>query len=98
MLTNQTKFRPVYSTEEKISRAAIHEGWVYVASDTGKIFLDADNRRKQIGGSAGGSGGGSSSLIWAQGDEDAGTLVKVSGDASDGDPAFLFSLNAIESG
>ena len=97
MLSNQTKFRPVYSTEEKISRAAIHEGWVYVASDTGKIFIDADNKRKQIGGS-GGAGGGSSSLIWANGDEDAGTLVKVSGDASDGDPAFLFSLTAIESG
>lgn len=97
MVTNSTKFRPVYSTEAKITNADIHEGWIYVASDTGKIFLDADGRRRQIGGSAGGSGGGSSSLVWANGDEDAGTLVKVSGDASDGDPAFLFSLSAIES-
>lgn len=46
MITNQTKFRPVYGTEAMISTLEHHEGWVYIASDTGKIFLDANNVRK----------------------------------------------------
>lgn len=43
MITNQTKFRPVYGTEAGILDLDHHEGWVYVASDTGKIFIDANN-------------------------------------------------------
>jgi len=38
---NKRAFRPVYGTESKILKADIHEGYVYVASDSGKIFLDA---------------------------------------------------------
>ena len=55
MISNQTKFRPVFSKlESKIINLPLNEGWVYVAEDTGKIFIDADGRRKQIGGSGGG--------------------------------------------
>ena len=98
MITNQTKFRPVYGTEAMISTLEHHEGWVYIASDTGKIFLDANNVRKQIGGSGGSGGSGSSSIEWAFGDEDEGTIVKDTDDASDGDPYYHFSVSGLDSG
>lgn len=99
MISNQTKFRPVFSKlESKIINLPLNEGWVYVAEDTGKIFIDADGKRKQIGGSGGGGGGGSSSIVWSFGDEEEGNLVKATSDASDGDPVFYMSLSAVEGG
>ena len=103
---NKRAFRPVYGTESKILNADLHEGYVYVASDSGKIFLDAADpedieqivKRKQIGGSGSGGGSGSTGLYWADGDEEQGTIVKATEDADDGDPVYYFSINAIEGG
>ena len=97
MIDSQTKFRPAYGTEAKIIDTDFHEGWVYVASDTGKIFIDSDGVRKQIGGSGSGGGSGSSSLLWGFGDEELGTIIKATDDASDGDPVYYFSTSALES-
>ena len=97
MIDSKTKFRPVYGTDAKIAAADFHEGWLYVSSDSGKIFIDSDGARKQIGGSGSG-GGGSSSLIWSNGDEELGTIIKATDDASDGDPVYYFSTSAIEGG
>lgn len=98
MITNQTKFRPVYGTEAGILDLDHHEGWVYVASDTGKIFIDANNQRKQIGGSGGSSGGGSANLVWGFADEDQNTLKEDPNDTSGTDSMYLYSLAAIEGG
>ena len=99
MISNQTKFRPVYGKKEStILSLPITEGFIYFADDTGKIFLDADGKRKQVGGSGGGGGGGSSSIVWSFGDEETGNLVKATDDASDGDPVFYIALTALEGG
>jgi hypothetical protein len=45
-MDNRTKFRPVYGTEQKIIDADYAEGHLYVAADSGKIFIDADGSRK----------------------------------------------------
>ena len=52
MIDNLTKFRPVVGVEENIKNLSFNEGWVYFASDTGKIFLDVDGERVTMGGSA----------------------------------------------
>ena len=39
---SQTRFRPVYGAEETIVNLAYQEGYLYFATDSGKIFLDAD--------------------------------------------------------
>lgn len=96
MISNRTKFRPVYGKETTILGLPISEGYVYIAEDTGKIFIDANGRRRQIGGSGGSGGGGSTSIIWANADEDENNLVKVTDDADDGDPRFYMSLSALE--
>ena len=51
MIDNLTKFRPVVGVEENIKNLSFNEGWVYFASDTGKIFLDVDGERVTMGGS-----------------------------------------------
>jgi len=98
MIDSKTKFRPVYGTDAKIAAADFHEGWLYVSSDSGKIFIDSDGARKQIGGSGGSGGGGSSSLIWGFADEEQETILKVTEDPLDGDPNYLFNVSAIEGG
>lgn len=99
MISNQTKFRPVYGTESKILGLEHNEGWVYVASDTGKIFIDANNQRKQIGGSGGsGGGGGSADIMWGHADEDQGTLKIDPNDTSGNDSMYLYALSAVEGG
>lgn len=97
MIDSQTKFRPAYGTEAKIIDTEFHEGWVYVASDTGKIFIDSEGVRKQIGGSGSG-GAGSTGIVWGYGDEELGTIIKATDDASDGDPVYYFSTTAIDGG
>ena len=98
MINNNTKFRPAYGTEARILATDFHEGWVYVASDTGKIFLDSDGRRQQIGGSSGSGSGGSSSIVWGYADEELGNIIKATEDASDGDPVYYFNVSAVETG
>ena len=43
-------FRPFQGTEELISKQDIYPGHVYFATDSGKIFLDADGERIAVGG------------------------------------------------
>ena len=98
MISNRTKFRPVFGQEATILNFPINEGYIYVAEDTGKIFIDANGKRKQIGGSGGSGGGGSANLIWANADEEEGNLVKFTDDADDDDPRFFMSISALEDG
>ena len=91
------KFRPVMGKEEDILALDKNNGYFYVATDTGKLFLDYQDIRKQVGGSGGG-GGSSSSFVWANGDEEANTIVKDTDDASDGDPIYHFSPEALQGG
>lgn len=51
MIDNKTKFRPVVGKEAKLKTLPHNEGYVYYASDTGKIFLDVDGERVTMGGS-----------------------------------------------
>ena len=52
MIDGKTRFRPVTGTEEQINNAQKNPGYVYFASDTGKIFVDLDNEhRLAMGGS-----------------------------------------------
>lgn len=44
------KFRPVQGTSEKIITAPYSEGYVYFATDTGKIYLDSHGQRTPMGG------------------------------------------------
>jgi len=61
------KFRPVRGTEETILKTEKTEGYVYFATDTGKIYLDtSDETRIAVGGS--GDGGGNSSVYYAKAD------------------------------
>ena len=55
-------FRPVQGKEEKILALEKQEGHLYFATDTGKIYIDADGKRIPMGGSGGGSSG--SSVYW----------------------------------
>ena len=51
-MTDKTRFRPVTGTEEQIQNAGKNPGYVYFASDTGKIYFDLDNdTRVAMGGS-----------------------------------------------
>ena len=52
MIDGKTRFRPVTGTEEAINNAQKNPGYVYFASDTGKIFVDLDNQHRiAMGGS-----------------------------------------------
>lgn len=97
MINERTKFRPVYGTQDKILSTSPLEGYVYVASDTGRIWLGVNETFKQIGGSGGSGGGGSTSIFWADGDEEETfTIKKATDDASDGDPIFYIQKDAIQ--
>lgn len=51
-MTDKTRFRPVLGTDAQIQNAGKSPGWVYFASDTGKIFFDIDSEtRVAMGGS-----------------------------------------------
>ena len=51
-MTDKTKFRPVTGKDETIQNAPKNPGWVYFASDTGKIYFDLDmDTRVAMGGS-----------------------------------------------
>lgn len=53
MINGKTKFRPVTGTDERIQNAQKNPGWVYFASDTGKIYVDLDNENRIAMGGAG---------------------------------------------
>ena len=53
MIDGKTRFRPVTGTEEQIQNAQKNPGWVYFASDTGKIFVDLDTEHRIAMGGAG---------------------------------------------
>lgn len=60
-MAKKQRFIPVQGTNDQIEATPIHLGYVYVATDTGQIYLDVEDgekgRRIAIGG-AGGSGSG----------------------------------------
>ena len=97
MIDRNTKFRPVYGTQDQILHVTPTEGYVYVASDTRKIWLCVNHTLQQIGGSGDSGGGGSTSIFWANGDEEETfTIKKDTDDASDGDPIFHMQPEAIQ--
>lgn len=52
-MTNETKFRPVTGTESSIQKTEKHPGWVYFASDSGKIYFDYDEDNRIVMGGSG---------------------------------------------
>ena len=87
------KFRPVMGTEDFIRNAEQSNGWFYVATDTGAMYLDVENRRIQVGGQ-GGSGGGTAGFVWANGNDTQ--IMKLVED--DEDYTYSVALAAIEGG
>ena len=53
--STKTGFRPVRGEEEQILATGYNEGWVYFATDTGKIFIDANDEEKIVMGGSGAS-------------------------------------------
>jgi hypothetical protein len=54
MENSKISFRPVKGLESKILTAGYNEGYVYFATDTKKIYLDANGEDKLLmGGSSG---------------------------------------------
>ena len=47
------RFKPVRGTDEQIQNLAYTEGAVYFATDTKKIYMDADDTRRPMGGNSG---------------------------------------------
>lgn len=52
-MADNTVFRPVRGKDEKIQAAQYQEGYVYFATDTKKIYLDANGVRSPMGGNSG---------------------------------------------
>ena len=48
-------FRPVRGTEEKINEFPITNGYIYFATDTGRIYMDKNGERIAVGGGKGAS-------------------------------------------
>lgn len=92
------KFRPVMGPEERIKATVQSNGYMYVATDTGNMYLDVNNHRISIGGASGSGGSGSTGFVWASADEELGSIVKATDDYSDGDPVFYFNPSAIDDG
>lgn len=53
------KFRPIQGSDKQIQAIEYNDGYIYFATDTGKIYLDADNENKIL------MGGGGASLLYA---------------------------------
>jgi len=81
-----TKFRPVRGKEEKILSQEITNGYFYLATDTGRIFIDTSDGRVSVGGGAG------ASLFYAGavGNE----IQKISEDTSDKN--YLLPISSLE--
>lgn len=50
-MDNNVSFRPVQGTEAKIAEHELTKGYFYCATDSGKIYLDTEDRRIPLGGS-----------------------------------------------
>ena len=50
---NNISFRPVRGTEKTISSLPITDGYIYFATDSGKIYLDKGTERILVGGGVG---------------------------------------------
>lgn len=85
------KFRPVMGPEDLIKNAVQSNGYLYVATDSGNMYLDVNNHRISIGG-AGGSGGTTAGFVWADGNEEA--IIKVTDD--DDDTRYYISTSCLE--
>ena len=57
-------FRPVRGSQEKIDKFPITNGYVYFATDSGRIYLDKDDERVSVGGGAG------ASIFYAEANDD----------------------------
>ena len=47
-------FTPVQSTEAKIKKQELQNGWLYFATDSGRMYLDTATERISVGGAGGG--------------------------------------------
>lgn len=72
---NKIPFSPVRGYEENIQRQAVADGYVYFATDTGNIYVDAEGARHTMGGS------GSSGIHYTNASE--ADVVKVYEDEED---------------
>ena len=52
-MTNNTVFRVARGLDEKINQLPYEDGYVYFATDTKKIYLDANEQRTPMGGNTG---------------------------------------------
>ena len=84
------KFRPVMGPDRLIKNTVQSNGYFYVATDTGAMYLDVDNHRISVGG----LGGASSSFCWANGS--GSQIIKLVED--DTDFSYSISFDAIEEG
>ena len=87
-------FQPVRCTQAKLDAiTTIHEGYIYYAYDSGRIYLDKDGARYLISTKSGGGGGGGTGIIYANGSNTQ--IIPV--DLSEREPVqFRMELAAIE--
>ena len=72
---NKIPFSPVRGYEENIRRQAVADGYIYFATDTGNIYVDAEGERHTMGGS------GSSGIHYTNASD--ADVIKVSEDSED---------------
>ena len=81
MENSKISFRPVKGLESKILTAGYNEGYVYFATDTKKIYLDANGEDKLLM-------GGSSGIFYGN--------MTLEEEPSEGQTEFTFTLDQIE--
>lgn len=83
---NKIPFSPVRGHEENIRRQAVADGYVYFATDTGNIYVDAEGTRHTMGGS------GSSGIHYTNASE--ADVVRV--DDEEGSKLYTIPLETFE--
>lgn len=58
-MANKIPFRPIRGTEKNIAKRDITDGFIYYAYDSGKIYMDKDDKRILMGGGGGSANGAS---------------------------------------
>jgi hypothetical protein len=84
---NKIPFSPVRGYEENIRRQAVADGYVYFATDTGNIYVDAEGARHTMGGS------GSSGIHYTNASE--ADVVRV-GEDEDENKLYTIPLETFE--